>query len=294
MSGVALRRTAAFVVAVMLVSTSHATGIVDEDLGECAPMVEAMGVPVVKGSGRTFSLVCREGHVLAHNDDYKTPIWVVERLKRARFVGNADRNALGRWKEDPDLESDGRPVAADSDYKGTLSKHEKRKFDRGHMAPAASMKWDAQAMRESFYLSNATPQQGVHLNQHIWADLEFLVRDWTCDRGELYVITGPIYDTDSPDTLGAGKVAVPDAFYKVAFEPKQLRVIAFILPNAEVDSKGKDPADVLGDYIWPVAEVERRAGIRLFDALDTRDRARLRRNKAPMWGVMNGCKLPRK
>jgi endonuclease G, mitochondrial len=268
-----------------------ATGLVDEDLGDCASMVEAMGAPIVKGSGRAFTLVCREGHVLAYSDDYKTPIWVVERLTRKRFNGAVPR-ASG-WRSGPDLVNSGHEVAVDSDY-AAASKKEHRKFDRGHMAPAASMKWDAEAMKESFYLSNAAPQQGHLLNRHIWADLEFMVRDWTCDRGELYVITGPLYEADQPDTIGDDKVAVPSGFYKVAFEPVQKRAIAFILPNQEVDSKGKDTAVVLSGYIKTVGEVERSAGIRLFDDLDARDRSRIQRTKPAMWGVRTGCKLPRK
>jgi len=266
-------------------------GIVDDSLGDCADMVKAIGAPIVKGDGRNFTLVCRAGHVLAHNDDYKTPIWVVERLRRERFAGAAQRAA--KWKSDPDLVAAGVPAAADGDYKGTTSKRKHRAYDRGHMAPAASMKWDADAMRESFYLSNATPQQGHLLNQHIWAELEFLVRDWTCDRGELYVITGPIYDSDRPDTLGANEVAVPTAFYKIAFEPRQRRAITFILPNEEVDSRKKNPSDVLSGYIVPASEVESRAGLRLFDALDARTRKRLLQTTAPMWGVVDGCRLPR-
>lgn len=269
--------------------SAMATGIVDESLGDCGSMVEAIGTPVVKGSGRTFTLVCRQGHVLAHNETYKTPIWVVERLAKSRFVGSAQR--ARKWKSDPDLQDDGRPVAADADY-STTSKKKGRVYDRGHMAPAASMKWDADAMRESFYLSNAAPQQGVHFNQHIWAELEFLIRDWTCDRGELYVISGPIYDTTAPDTVGDG-VAVPTAFFKVAYEPVQRRAIAIIMPNEEIDKGGLDTATVIGGYVVPLSDVERRAGIRLFDALPARDRTRILRTKHPIWGVVNGCGLRR-
>jgi endonuclease G, mitochondrial len=265
-----------------------ATGVVDESLGDCDFMVEAIGMPIVKGSDRAYTLVCREGHVLAYSDAQKTPIWVVERLSRERFVGGAQR--ASNWRADPDLPADIRAVDADYD---AASSRKKRKFDRGHMAPAASMKWDDEAMRESFFLSNAAPQHGHLMNRHVWADLEFMVRDWTCDRGELYVITGPIYDSDSPETIGGNKIAVPTAFYKVAYEPRQRRAVALILPNEAVDSRKRDTADVLAEYVKPLSEVEKRTGVLLFDALDARDRNRIRRTAPALWGVANGCKLPR-
>jgi endonuclease G len=136
--------------------------------------------------------------------------------------------------------------------------------------------------------------QGHLLNRHIWADLEFMVRDWTCDRGELYVITGPIYDTDSPETIGDNKVAVPSAFYKVAYEPTQRRAIALSMPNEALDSRKRDTSEVLGEYVKAVAEVEKRAGIRLFDGLEARDRNRIRRTTATLWNVAGDCRLSRK
>ena len=44
-------------------------------------------------------------------------------------------------------------------------------YDRGHMAPAADMKWNKQAMEESFYMSNICPQN-PNLNRGDWNDLE--------------------------------------------------------------------------------------------------------------------------
>ncbi len=72
------------------------------------------------------------------------------------------------------------------DYKGSG-------FDRGHLAPAGAMKWDDRAMSESFLLSNMAPQVGSSFNRHIWKSLEGKVRKWTKKKGELYVVTGPVY-----------------------------------------------------------------------------------------------------
>jgi len=262
----------------------------------CGAMVKGIGMPQVKGSrgygnkGEDgYFLLCREGYVLAHDNDRKTPAWVVEHLTPARFTGPGDRNALNNpFKEDPTLKAENIPRAQLDDY-NKKSDGEKRSFDRGHMAPAADMKTTENMTVESFYLSNMAPQQGIGLNRHIWADLEGLARDWTCDRKDLYVITGPIYDDDRPDTLGPDKVAVPTAFYKMAYEPKQRRLIAFILPNQRVDKQGQKAQDALKPYITNLAEVERRSGVKFFTAFDTRERTRLSEMKSVMWMPAQGC-----
>ena len=87
-------------------------------------------------------------------------------------------------------------------------------YDRGHMAPAADMKWSKQAMEESFYMSNICPQN-PNLNRGDWNDLEEKSRQWAKKYGAVYIACGPIYDTKRPKRIGNNKVAVPHAFYKV-------------------------------------------------------------------------------
>lgn len=54
--------------------------------------------------------------------------------------------------------------AALSDYRGSG-------YDRGHLAPAADMKWAPAAMSESFLMSNMSPQD-PGFNRGIWKKLE--------------------------------------------------------------------------------------------------------------------------
>jgi len=252
----------------------------------CASMVTKIGVPEVHGSSSAHEILCRSGYVLSHDDERKTPNWVIEHLTPARFVGPGDRKAQGDpFKPDPDLAKGKRAELID--YKAKLKNG--RKFDRGHMAPAASMKFSKLAMTESFYLSNMAPQQGPGLNQHIWAELEGVVRDWTCDRGELYVITGPIYDGETTDLLGPDEVAVPTAFYKIAYDPAAKRLIAFILPNERVDKKGKPVLEALKPFVMTLREVEERAELKLFTGLSARDRRRLSTLRSVVWPIRNGC-----
>jgi endonuclease G len=258
---------------------------------ECRAMVQAIGLPVVGGSPADSTLLCRDGYMLLHSSERKTPYWVVERLTPKRFVGPGDRKAQGDpFQSDPDLQNQNIPHATPNDYAGKKSTVGKRSFDRGHMAPAADMKFSENATLQSFYMSNMAPQQGINLNRHIWADLEARVRDWACDRGDVYALTGPIYDDETFDTLGPNEVAVPTAFFKIVYEPRQKRAIGFILPNDKVPRKGRSLDDVLSEYLVPIRDVEQRAGLRLFATLDTRDRNRLRRvASSGVWPVVTGC-----
>lgn len=277
---------AALVLTSVLTSQASAQGVPTP----CKAMVAKIGEPVIRDESIDQTVLCRLGYVLAHDNGRKTPAWVVERLSVDKVVGPADRKALkDPFKADPTLQELGLGFARPADYQGKKSVRDKRKFDQGHMAPAADMKFVDQAMIESFYMSNMAPQQGNRLNRHIWADLEALARDWACDRKDVYVITGPIYDEEEPDTLGNGEVAVPNAFYKMVYEPKQLRLITFILPNVEVDKKGKKPSEALLPFIQTLSDVETRTGIRFLSKLAPRERNRLAKIKSPMWPVIKGC-----
>lgn len=188
-------------------------------------------------------LLCRLGYALSHDPNHKIPDWVAYHLTKEKVSGTHPRS--NNFKPDPDLESGKR--AELKDYKGSG-------FDRGHMAPAAAMKWDERAMNESFFLSNMAPQVGIGFNRHIWKSLETRVRKWTVERGELYVVTGPIFN-GTFTTIGDNQVSVPTHFYKVIFDPIRVEVIAFILKNEKLKTKD------LPNFITTVDEVEGLTGL---------------------------------
>ena len=164
-----------------------------------------------------------------------------------------------QWKEertdkflpDPDVRG---AKAYSNDYT-------KSGYDRGHMAPAADMKWSKQAMAESFYMSNICPQN-PNLNRGDWNDLEEKSRQWAKKYGAVYIACGPVYDHGKPKRIGNNKVAVPDAFYKVILinDSKTPQAIGFLFPN----KAGHKP---LKKYIVTVDSVEKRTGIDFFPAL---------------------------
>ena len=171
-------------------------------------------------------LLCRTGYVLSHDADHKVPDWVAYHLTRKKMERTLIRS--NDFRPDPDLEPGQR--AELKDYK-------RSNYDRGHMAPAGAMKWDAKVMSQSFLLSNMAPQVGPGFNRSIWRVLEQKVRKWVIERGELYIITGPIYVSEELKHIGANQVSVPTHFYKVIFDPVRIEAIAFVLPNKKLKSK---------------------------------------------------------
>lgn len=205
-------------------------------------------IPIMR-SNIGGQILKRKGYTLSYNADYKTSQWVAWELTRKETKGKEGRT--DKFLPDPDV------LGA----KAYTSDYTKSGYDRGHMAPAADMKWSRQAMEESFFMSNICPQN-PNLNRGDWNDLEEKSRQWAKKYGAVYIACGPIYDTKRPKRIGNNKVAVPDAFYKVILinDKKNPKAIGFIFPN----KAGHKP---LNKYIVTVDSVEKRTNIDFFPTL---------------------------
>ena len=137
-------------------------------------------------------------------------------------------------------------------------------YDRGHMAPAADMKWSKEAMKESFYTSNICPQN-KNLNKGDWKDLEEHIRSMAAKYDHIFITCGPIVSAQ-PKTIGQsdyyGRVTVPEAFYKVILRQKgsTWTAIGFMMPN----QAGHKP---LSRYAMSVEDIEMLTDIDFFVAL---------------------------
>lgn len=191
------------------------------------------------------------GYTLSYNSEYRIPNWVAYELQDSELYGDLDRAE----KFSPDPLVKGRQ-AYDSDYVGSG-------YDRGHMAPAGDMKWSTQAMEESFYLSNVCPQNH-NLNSGVWNDLEKKVRQEARYYGKLWVVCGPIVDSNRHGTVGKNKVVVPDSFFKALLAQNKdgkYISIAFVFPNEAGDNG-------LASYAMTVNELEKLTGMDFFYNLD--------------------------
>lgn len=192
----------------------------------------------------------RVGYTVSYNSDQRVPNWVAWCLTPERIAGSTKRSD-SKFHEDTDVPE---PRATHFDYV-------RSGYDRGHMCPAGDNKWDAQAMDESFLLTNVCPQ-APQLNRGDWNEMEQACRKWAKQEGALYIVCGPIfYKKSKKTTIGKNDVAVPDAFFKVVLSMNgKPKAIGFIYKNGD----GNRPK---GDYANSVDEVERITGIDFFPAL---------------------------
>ena len=202
-----------------------------------------------KIKGRTERVIVHKGYTVSYNADWKIPNWVAYELTDVEVSGEEPR--AKKFVPDPMVPK--YESATTDDYKNSG-------WDRGHMAPAADMKWHPQAMKESFYLSNVCPQNR-NLNGGVWKDLEEQVRDLAAQKGSIYVVCGPIV-SDDYQTIGANKVVVPSAFFKVLLQEENGKIytIGFVYENVA----GRRP---MSTYAMTVDEVEELTGIDFFPSL---------------------------
>lgn len=194
-------------------------------------------------------IIRHTGYTLSYNEEAEQPSWVAYELTKDEVLGGGTRE--DSFKEDPSVITGSATLA---DYKGSG-------YDRGHMAPAADFKWSSEAMSDTFFLSNMSPQ-APSFNRGIWADLEAAIRTMAYDNDEIYVVTGPVL-TDGPyETIGKNKVAIPKRYYKVVLDYKDpdIKAIGFVLPN-------EGSSEPLSSFAMSVNDVEDITGIDFFPRL---------------------------
>lgn len=187
--------------------------------------------------GVTEQVITHVGYTASYNQDWLIPNWVAWELTREEAYG-ATRRAE-QFVPDPSVR--GRSATTyDYSYSG---------YDRGHMAPAADMKWSEQAMNESFYLTNVCPQHH-DINAGQWEEVERRCRGWAKFHGKVWICCGPIV-RKQPKTIGENKVVVPSGFFKVVCVERKGRynAIGFVFPNGPCEGS-------MWDYAMTVDLVE--------------------------------------
>ena len=199
-------------------------------------------------------IVHHYGHSLCYNPEAMIPAWTAYTLYAGDMEGDAVRPA--RFSPDPAPELAGYPLAEHGHYS-------RSGWVRGHMVPAGDLKYDQQAMNDSFLTTNVCPMD-MGFNNGIWKRLEEKVRKLAVQFDHVYIITGPILGENRFGKVGESDILVPDAFYKALLVPYKgsYLSIGFLLPN-EAAPKGAK----LKDYTVTVAELESRTGLIFFASL---------------------------
>ena len=189
--------------------------------------------------------LCFKHYALMHSGATRTPMWAGEHLLRENMYAARKIRRSGEFRSEAQLPASERSELEDFKRTG---------YDRGHLAPSGDFP-SADSQNESFTLANIVPQNPNN-NQNLWQGIESSVRDLAIERGELYVVTGPIFEGASLKRI-KGRVMVPTGLYKAVYDPKRRQAAAYVVKN----SPGMDYEVV------PIVELEKRLGMNLFPAL---------------------------
>jgi len=198
----------------------------------------------------TGQIIKHQYYTMSYSEEHEQPEWVAYEITRDQFQGKWVKRK-DNFRSDPKVKS---KSASKRDYRGSG-------YDRGHLVPAADMAFNEQAMSETFFMSNMSPQKR-NFNGGIWRELEETIRDWAKKYKHLYVVTGPILTQQKLDKVGHNEVTVPSSYFKVLLDVTgpELKGIGFILENEVSD-------EPLATYATTIDEVESLTGIDFFPEL---------------------------
>ena len=191
-------------------------------------------------------IIRHTGFSLLYSEEYEQAAWVAYVLSQEELNGTVSRS--NNFREDPAINTGS---AALADYKGSG-------YDRGHLAPAGDLKWSESAMKDSFYLSNMSPQE-PGFNRGIWKNLEEWTREQASLNSGLIIITGPVL-TDGPyEEIGKNSVVIPKRYFKVLLDytEPEIKAIGFIMENKT------SKKDIL-NFAVSIDEVENITGLDFF------------------------------
>ena len=130
-------------------------------------------------------------------------------------------------------------------------------FDKGHLSPSEDNQISVANNRESFLMSNMSPQ--LHrFNNGKWKELETWVRDKAMEFDTIYVVSGPVF-LNNLGTIGTDSVTIPGYFYKIVlrFENGSPKMLAFLNSTGSRDratkrlhSSGKCPGSQSQELIF--------------------------------------------
>lgn len=199
-------------------------------------------------NGVSESIIYRKAYIVSYNKDTRNPNWVAWHLTAEHADGPYERS--DDFYEDEEVEAP----------RATLADYRRSGWSRGHMCPAGDNKWDEEAMHESFSLVNICPQD-TRLNSGLWNSIEMNCRTWARRYGDIYIVCGPVYLNREHVTIGANRVVVPEAFFKVVLclngTPKAFGIVVR-------NNSGQRKRDL---YYNSVDEVERVTGMDFFHTL---------------------------
>lgn len=193
--------------------------------------LRAIGLP-------SENYIMHQAMALQYAEAHEQAAWVAHIILPDVTTGSVGRT--NDFRVDPKVET-GTAVEADYFLKylqpDSSYKYDGFGYDRGHLAPSADFRWSKEALSESYFYSNMSPQV-ADFNREAWAELEALLRGYLYENPgvQLYVVTGPVLEEGLPVIeRSVNKVSIPKRYFKVALDLENGRGIGFVMPNEKIN-----------------------------------------------------------
>ena len=176
--------------------------------------------------GNKGQIAKHEEYTVCYSEEHEQPFWVAYELTKTELE-LPSRKRKSSFKEDPMVITES---ASHDDYTNTG-------YDRGHISRAEYNKRSKTSYKESYYMSNVSPQIGVNFNRvgGDWYNLEELEKKIATNSGSIYAVSGPIFN-DNLEVIGdETAVTVPGYFFKAFLSHDKTQAIAFILKHDNID-----------------------------------------------------------
>jgi endonuclease G len=227
----------------------------------CQDIFAGGQAPIITNQNLTakYRELCNTAYAVGHSGLTRTPLWSAEHLTRQGLMMGRGIKRVNDFRPDTRLPASERSELRDYGRSG---------YDRGHMSPNSDFP-DAQTRDDSFLLSNMIPQDPDN-NRGLHEAIESVVRKETKRRGELFVITGPLFQGEKLQSL-KGRVVIPDGIFKCLCDQGRQDAGCYVENNAPGTQYN----------VASVAQVERMTGINLFPAMPASVKNRAMRLPVP-------------
>jgi len=173
---------------------------------------------------------------ICYSYNYKHPKVVVYTL-------NGDKVNKNNFKRGSYFKEDN---SIPKQYRTHNSDYYKSGLDKGHNAPNSAFDYNKTIQKETFLLSNITPQY-PSLNRHYWSKIEDVAKLFAVLYGKVEMVTGSCGEVGKINN----NVSIPKYFFKVIYAKKS-GYIAFLVPN----TKQKMSKVELSKYVVTIREIK--------------------------------------
>ncbi len=200
----------------------------------------------------------KESYVMLYDTDTKNDKWVYEILNKSTVPFHYKKQT---FKKDETIDNDKQALDSMNGFKD-------KDYDRGHLAAAANHMWCQEAYKDTYLISNMTPQVS-NINNGIWKTLENYCRNLIDKVRNVHVYTGPLYQNNDEGSTMKGK-AVPTHYFKIVImedENGKAKVECYIVENKKKESKKtnnptkKREPIYLRDYSVNLNKIETMSGL---------------------------------